>query len=87
MSTATARTTATTWWSDRSISLSPRANPTQKDSFVPLGGHTACAETFWSRYAPHYLHPHARLCASLAPYSDLADLLPDLDLRAPRDGR
>ena len=87
MSTATARTTATTWWSDRLRFISRRANPTQKDSFVPLGGHTACAETFWSRYAPHYLRPQARLCAALAPYSDLADLLPDLDLRAPPDRR
>ena len=63
-----------------------RANPTQKDSFVPLGGYTECAETFWSRYVSHYVHSRARLCSSLVPYASLVELLPDFDLGAVADG-
>ena len=63
-----------------------RANPTQRDSFVPLGGYMDCAETFWSRYAPHYIHSRARLCSSLVPYASLVELLPDFDLGAAADG-
>ena len=54
---------------------------------MPLGGHTECAETFWSRYASHYIYPHARVCSSIVPYNSLAELLPDFDSGAAADGR
>ena len=68
-----------------------RANPMMKDGFVPLGGFTECAETYWSRYVPHYLlkgsFVERRRLLEQITADELIQLLPDYDLDAVMDGK
>lgn len=62
----------------------------QKDDFVPLGGFVECAETYWSRYVPHYLlrgssRDRHRLLEYISA-DDLVNLLPDYEADNRMDG-
>ena len=62
-----------------------------KEDYVPLGGFMECAETYWSRYVPHYLLrgsflDRRQLC-EIVSAEELTLLLPDYESESVLDGR